>query len=72
MRERVFMCLRLSIQPMIARKNNDGHITGQKIDEPRTSIIGARAKSVKGANKYKKIDKRGRIQAQKSIFSFPK
>jgi hypothetical protein len=34
----------------------------KKIDEPRTSIIGARAKSVKGVNKYRKIDKRGRIQ----------
>jgi hypothetical protein len=61
MREHAFLCLRLSIQPMHTGKNNDGHSTGQKNAVPRTSIIGARAKSVKGVNKYKKIDKRGRI-----------
>jgi len=38
----------------------------------RISIIGMWTKSVKGVNKYVKIDISRRIPPQKSIFSFPK
>jgi hypothetical protein len=52
---------RLSIQPIIIENNNGGHRTGGKLSIRRTSIIGVWIKSVKGVNKYEKIDKRGRI-----------
>jgi hypothetical protein len=57
---------------MLRRKNVVAQRTKANSRVRRISIIGARAKSVKGANKYVKIDKTGRISARKSIFSFPK